>query len=147
MFCSIWINEVYTKPEINPSYENNRLNLLNTELYKNSSSEDKIFIDEYLELDKSVSAFFYRTAQVHKFVNDDNTCQFIQLIFSDTSLFKEWVINPNYNANYYNFLTAKIWVQLFGVEQTTIYTESTTKPLKFSNYEEAIETLNNYQNK
>lgn len=147
MFFSIWINEVYTKSEINPSYENNRSNLVNTELYKNSSQEDKIFIDEYLELDKSISDFFYRTAQVNKLVNDDNTCQFLQLIFSDASLFNAWLIDPKYNANYYKFLTAKVWVQFFGVEQTTVYAESTLRPLKFLTYGEALEALNNHQNK
>lgn len=147
MFYSIWIHETYTKPEITPKFENDRPSLVTTELYKNASAEEKIFVEEYIELDKITADFFYRTAQVNKLVKSDQTCQFLQIIFSDIELFREWVINPKYQSGYYDFLTAKVWIDFFGVEQVKVSVGQHDKPSKFLNYEEALEALNNHQNK
>lgn len=137
MFYSIWIHETYTNPEIVPSFESARPTLVNTNIYKNSSQEQKILIDEYLEVDVGIKNFFYTNGQVNKLIDNSNCYQIIQIILPNNNVWLEYIQNSKYNALYYQHLTLEVWTNIFGVNQEIIHLSDQITHM-LTNYEDAL---------
>lgn len=141
MFWTLMIYEVYTNTEITPVYEHSRQKLTNTQIYRNATQEEKILFEEYIELDELVGSYFYKMAEVNKYVNVNNTEQIIQIVFVDESVFLNFLQQPEYNAMYYEYLTGEVWVNMFGVKQDIIYYKDENQPAHFIDFESALQNF------
>ena len=137
MYTQMLIQETYTNPTLcNSDVESNRSSIKNLDLYVNGTEETKQFVDEYIELDKTVGAFYYGNANIHKFSNPEKTAQILQIVFDDET-FNSKATDEALDTEHYDFLRTIIWVELLGVNQEIWFSSSENEIQAFATFDEA----------
>lgn len=104
------------------------------------TEDTKNYINEYIELDKTVGGFYYENANVYKFSNAEKTTQILQIVF-DAETFNSMATNETLNIEYYDFLRTIIWIELLGVNQEIWFSSSENEIPAFTTLAEAAAGL------
>ena len=138
MYTQILILETYTNSILcNSDIESNRTRITDLDLYMNGEEYVRYYINEYIELDRTVGKFYYENANIYKFSNPKKTTQILQIVFDDET-FNSMVINEALNIDYYDSLRTMIWVELLGVNQEILVSSSKNEIPAFTTFDEAL---------
>jgi len=141
MYIQMIVQETYTNPTLcNSDVESNRSSIKNLDLYVHGTEDTKNYINEYIELDKTVGGFYYENANVYKFSNAEKTTQILQIVF-DAETFNSMATNETLNIEYYDFLRTIIWIELLGVNQEIWFSSSENEIPAFTTLAEAAAGL------